>query len=246
MARVASIWRAPIKSHSREEVTEAALTPGQGLPCDRLWAVAHSESAADGSTWVPCQNFSRVTKSAGLGAITSALAPDGATITLSHPDLPDLTFRPDDEPEALITWSAPLIPEGRAPSARIVRGRTRGFSDSDFPSITLCNLASHRAVEGRVGQPLSIHRWRGNIWIDGLDLWEEFEWIDREVRVGGAILRVRERTDRCLATHNNPDTGRRDLDILSALDSFGHRDFSVRAEVIRAGTVRTGDPVHLA
>ena len=245
MASVASIWRFPIKSHGREEVTQAALAPGQGLPFDRTWAVAHDQSDADGSTWVPCRNFPIVSKAAGLSAITAELAEDGQTVTLRHPDLPELTFRPDEEPEALIAWAGPLIPQDRAPSARLVRGQTRGFTDSDFPSVTLCNLASHRAVEGRIGTPLSIHRWRGNVWIDGLALWEEFEWIDRDVRIGTAVLRVRERTDRCLSTHNNPETGARDLDVLSALDSFGHRDFSVRAEVVEPGLIRTGDAVHV-
>ena len=104
-------------------------------------------------------------------------------------------------------------------------------------------MSSHRAVEQRIGQPLSIHRWRGNIWFDGLAPWEEFDWMDRDVRVGGAVLRVRERTDRCLATHNNPDTGRRDANVLGALDAWDHRDFSVRAEVVEGGRVAVGDSV---
>jgi uncharacterized protein YcbX len=59
--------------------------------------------------------------------------------------------------------------------------------------------------------------------------WEEFDWIDRDIRIGTAVLRPEERTDRCLATHNNPETGARDDNILDVLDSFGHRDFTVRA-----------------
>ena len=117
------------------------------------------------------------------------------------------------------------------------------MTDSDFPSVTLCNLSSHRAVEQRLGQPLSIHRWRGNVWIDGLAPWEEFDWIGRKVRVGETVLEVRERTDRCAATTANPETGRRDADTLGALESWGHQDFSVRAEVIEGGMVRPGDEV---
>jgi uncharacterized protein YcbX len=120
------------------------------------------------------------------------------------------------------------------------------MTDSDFPSVTLCNMASHRAVEQRVGQELSIHRWRGNIWIDGLAPWEEFEWLDRDVRIGGAVLRVTERTDRCAATTANPDTGKRDADTLAALRSWGHEDFSVRAQVIAGGSVALGDTVKVA
>ena len=48
-------------------------------------------------------------------------------------------------------------------------------------------------------------------------------------------MKVRERTERCKSTHSNPDTGIRDTDVLGALNSWGHQDFSVRAEVIEGG-----------
>lgn len=243
-ATLAQIWRFPIKSHGRERLASVQLQAGQALPWDRHWAVAHEESDADGSAWAACQNFSRVSKAPSLAAISAQLDEATGTLTLSHPDRPDLVFRPDDESQVLIDWAGPMIPRGRAQSARVIKGPV-GFTDSDFPSVTLCNLASHRAVEQRIGSDLSIHRWRGNLWLDGLPPWEEFDWMGREVQIGEAVLVPRERTDRCLATHANPDTGARDTDILRTLDSWGHRDFSVRAEVIRSGMIRDGDKVRV-
>lgn len=241
--QVTAIWRYPVKSHGREPLDAVTLERGQTLPWDRHWAVAHAESDADGSEWVSCRNFSIGSKAPQLAAITARLDEETATVTLSHPERPDLTVRPDDEGDRIVAWAGGFIPDNRAPSARVVRGPGRGFTDSDFPSITLCNASSHRAVEQRVGRPLEPERWRGNIWFDGLAPWEEFDWEGREVRLGEAVVIVRERTDRCLATHNNPKTGQRDADVLSALDSWGHRDFSVRAEVVQAGRVAIGDPV---
>ncbi|MBT54688.1 MAG: molybdenum cofactor biosysynthesis protein [Mameliella sp.] len=243
--QLTAIWRFPIKSHGREALDAVNLTAGQTLPWDRHWAVAHDQSQVDGTEWAPCQHFSRGSKAPALAAISAHLDEDSATVTLSHPDRDDLTFHPDTEGDRLIDWGQGLIPDNRAQSARVVRGQQRGFTDSDFPSITLCNLSSHRAVEQRVGHALSIHRWRGNLWFDGGAPWEEFDWIDREIRIGEAILIPRERTDRCLATHNNPDTGTRDTDVLNALDSWNHRDFSVRAEVLRGGRIATGDSVEV-
>ncbi len=242
--RLSQIWRFPIKSHGREQIDGTRLEAGQCLPWDRHWGVAHEESDADGSSWVPCQHFSRGSKAPELAAITASLDEATATITLRHPDRDDLTFRPDEDAQPLIDWAGPMIPENRAQSARIIRG-PRGFTDSDFASVTLCNLASHWAVEQQIGRDLSIHRWRGNLWLDGLEPWEEFDWMDREVQIGEAVLIPRERTDRCIATHSNPDTGQRDADVLRALDTFGHRDFSVRAEVVRSGKIRPDDSVTL-
>lgn len=245
MTKVTDILRYPLKSHGRESIESVTLEPGKSMPFDRLWAVAHEASRADGSEWVQCANFSRVSKAPALMAISSSLDENTGHLTLSHPDRPDLVFDPDNDGAAFIDWVTPLVPKDRALPARIIRLDGRGFTDSPFPSVTLCNYASHRAVEDKLGHALSIHRWRGNIWFDTGALWEEFEWIDRHIRIGECVLRPRERTDRCLATTANPDTGARDADTLSALEHWGHQDFSVRAEVIKQGTIRVGDPLEV-
>lgn len=240
---VTSIWRHPIKSHGREKLRHVTLSAGQTMPWDRVWAVAHEASKADGSSWVRCANFSRVSKAPALMAITATLDEANETLTLSHPNQPDLQFAPDREVAAFLDWVAPLMPKDRAASARIIRVPGRGMTDSDFPSVTLCNLASHREVEQHIGHPLSIDRWRGNVWFDGMPAWEEFDWMDRHVQIGSAVFHVREHTDRCLATTANPDTGMRDADTLGALKHWGHADFSVRAEVIQGGEIAIGDSV---
>lgn len=240
---VTSLWRHPVKSHGREKIAAVTLAPGRTMPGDRVWAVAHETSAADDGAWAACVNFSRVSKAPELMAITARLDDKSGRVTLCHPRRPELSFDPETEQAAFLSWVAPLMPANRAASARLVRVPGRGMTDSDFPSLTICNMASHRAVEQRLGRPLSIHRWRGNIWVDGIAPWEEFDWLDREVRIGAAVLFVRERTDRCSATAANPDTGRRDADTLGTLSHWGHQDFGMRAEVMRGGRIRTGDPV---
>ncbi|NRB35722.1 MAG: MOSC domain-containing protein [Rhodobacteraceae bacterium] len=243
---VASLWRHPIKSHGREELQDVQLEPGQCLPGDRRWAIAHSESAADGSAWVPCTNFSRGAKAPELMAIDASWDAAAGTVTLRHPKLGEITANPDTQGAEIVAWSAPLVPANRAQSSRVIRVPGRGMTDSDFPSIALNNLASHRVIAQRLGRPeLSILRWRGNIWMDGLPPWEEADWIGREVQIGQAVLAVREQITRCLATTVNVETGQRDADTLKVLNDLGHQEFGVYAEVIRPGRVAPGDTVTL-
>jgi len=241
--QVSAIWRHPIKSHGREALTEITVLPGQTMPGDRVWAVAHEAARTDGSEWAPCVNFSRGAKAPKLMAISAET--HGDSVTLRHPDRPDLSFAPNTQQDIFLEWVKPLMPADRAASARIVRVPGRGMTDSDFPSISLCNMASHRAVEQKLGRDLSPIRWRGNIWFNGLPLWEEFDWLGREVQIGQAVFHVRERITRCLATTANPDTGERDADTLGALNSWDHQDFGVYAEVIQGGEIRIDDKVQL-
>jgi hypothetical protein len=245
-ARLTEIWRHPIKAHGREALDRVSLSAGATLPWDRAWAVAHEASRADGGTWTPCAEFTRGAKAPSLMAIEARLDEASGTVTLRHPERPELTFRPDTEGAAFLDWVRPLMPEGRAAPVRIVRARERGMTDSPFPSISICNHASHRAVEQRHGRTLSRHRWRGNLWVEGLAPWEEFDLVGRELRVGGAVLRVVERTGRCTATTANPDTGRVDVDTLALLRTWGHEDFAVYAEVVEGGGIAAGDTVTIA
>ncbi|WP_282093416.1 MOSC domain-containing protein [Epibacterium ulvae] len=241
--RITSMWRHPIKAHGREEVNETQLIPGQCMPGDRVWAVAHENTKTDGGEWARCQNFTRGAGHPQLMAITAQT--EGAYITLSHPKRQDLRFRPNQDQAAFLEWVRPLMEPERAQPVKIIHANGLGLTDSSWPSITLCNAASHRVIEEHLGQDLSIHRWRGNVWLDGLEPWEEFNWIDRELRLGDAILRIRQRTERCIATEANPATGQRDVKTLNALDAWGHRDFSVKAEVVKGGLVRTEDTLEL-
>ena len=236
---VEALWRHPIKSHGREALTHARLSAGMSFPWDRVWAVAHDAAKADGTEWAPCVNFSIGAKLPGLMAIDAVLDEDTETVTLTHPDLGTLTLRPDEDPDALIAWTKPLMDPARAQSQRVLRVPGRGMTDTDYPSISIGNLSSHRVVEQKLGTPLSTKRWRANIWLEGLAPWEEFDLVGKTLRIGSAKIAIREPVVRCLATTTNPETGKRDADTLSVLND--DREFCVYGEVVGSGEVRLGD-----
>nr|WP_281494217.1 MOSC N-terminal beta barrel domain-containing protein [Jannaschia sp. S6380] len=238
------IWRHPIKGHGRESVAGFDIAASGTLPGDRVWAVAHEASRLDGGTWVRCANFMRGAKTPALMAITAETGSD--TVTLRHPDRPDLTFDPDGDGRPFLDWIAPLVDPTRTAPVGIVRATGRGFTDSDFPSLSLNNLASHAAVEAAAGKTLSRDRWRGNLWIADAAPWAEFDWIGRDLTVGGARFHVETPITRCRATMANPDTGHIDTDTLGILESrWGHRDFGVYLRCIEGGPVARGDALVL-
>lgn len=241
--RLAGIWRHPIKALGREALAAVTLEPGRTMPGDRLWAVAHEAAKADPGEWARCSNFIRAAGAPELMAVTCRM--EGDTVTLRHPRRPDLTVNPDTEGARLAEWAAPLVPKGRAAPVGVHRDPARGMTDSRTTTLSLANMASHRAVEQRLGRELSIHRWRANLWFAGLPLWEEFDWIGQRVQIGAAVLQIVKPVERCAATTANPETGQRDADTLGALDSFGHQNFSVLAEVIQGGEIREGDTIAL-
>ncbi len=243
---VTHIWRHPIKSLGREGLQHVALQPSSPLPFDRLWAVYHEASKLDptGNVWGPCQNFIRGAKAPELMAISANL--DGDQIILSHPEKPDLTVNPDVDGASIVEWVSSLIPENRAQPVGLVKLQGRGFTDSDFPSISLIGNSSLEALGAKLGQDLDPRRFRANIWFDGTAPFEEFEWVGKKIGVGGTVLQIRERIQRCMATTVNPENGISDADTLGALeDGWGHKDLGVYAEVVEGGDVSIADKVEL-
>jgi uncharacterized protein len=248
-ARVAHLWRHPIKGHGVEAVARTTLEAGTTMPWDRVWAIAHEAAkvAPGQGAWAPCANFSRGAKSPALMAIRAETDEARGRVRLTHPEAEPIEVAPDDPADEarLVAWVTPLAAADRARPAYVVRA-DRGMTDSPFPSIAILGLASLAALSDFMGRPLAMERFRGNVWLDGPEPWAEFGWIGREVALGGARLRVVERITRCKATTVDPDSGRPDADTLGALEAgWGHTDFGVYAEVVAGGAVALGDPLRV-
>jgi uncharacterized protein len=245
-ARVTSLWRHPVKGHGVEAVEVASFVAGRTMPWDRRWAIARAASGvpARPSGWVSCANFSRGATSPALMAIRARTDAAAGRITLSHPEAGSLVVDPDDPDDAarLVAWVAPLSDPGRARPVRVVKAADAGLTDSSFPSVAILNVASLAALSRETGVPLAQERFRGNIWLEDLEAWMEFDTVGRDIRIGQARFAIRKRITRCMATAANPETGRIDADTLGALARrWDHRDFGVYGEVIEGGRVAVGD-----
>lgn len=247
--RLAHIVRHPIKSVGFQQIERAALTQGRPLPFDRLWAIATEAAgfATDGIEWCPKTRFVRGAAAGSLQAITADFDPTSGKLTLTHPRRPPFHGTLPQDGGALVAWVRPLWPDTRpAPASVVARADGGALSDVPDPWIAVLNLRSNAVLGARMNRVLSIHRWRGNLWIDGGTAWEEFDWIGREIQIGGARLRVEARITRCVATTFDPATGHPDGDTLAALEhGWDHRDFGVYASVTQSGTLALNDEVNL-
>ncbi len=241
---VGRIVRHPIKAIGREELQEVVLSAGKWMPYDRLWGVAH-ERAKLGGGWEKKANFLRAVAGPALMAVSSRLDEASKTLTLTHPSAGSITARPNSREDAarLIDWLRQLWPGDLPKPTSIYRGSDVHLSDVPEPWISLNSMASLKALSQRAGIILSPHRFRGNIWIDGLDPWQEAEWVGKTIRLGDVAVKVQSQITRCKATMANPDTGRRDADTLGLLDDLGHQEFGVYAEVVEGGSLAIGDSV---
>ncbi len=246
-ARLAQICRHPIKGHGRENLASVRLLAGQCLPWDRHWAVAH-DAAKLVEGWNRCANFARGAKAPALMAITSTFDEALGVVTLRHPERGTIAFRPDDTADLprFLDWVRPLNPADRAQPAAIVTAG-RGMTDDPAETLSILSTASLADLSAKMGTPLSVNRWRGNLWLEGAAPWAEFDWVGKRLAIGGATLEVTARITRCSATTVDPETGRVSAPTLAALqENYGHQDFGVYAMVVESGPIAVGDEWRLA
>jgi uncharacterized protein YcbX len=122
--------------------------------------------------------------------------------------------------------------------------REDGAWATDSRPATLVSRASVGLIDG------DGRRFRMLFELDGAEALEEETWCGRDVRLGGALLRVGKPTPRCAVPSASPDTGVRDRDVLRELfakrgEIDGEACLGVYAEVLEPGVVRVGDAVEL-
>jgi len=246
---VTDIYRFPMKGLSAERLDEASLLAGETLNADRRFAVALGSTPVEGaySEWKPKTSFLALVRNEKLATLETKFDDASETLTVlrngrqvSRGKLTDGVGRGMLEE----FFKAYMGDEARG-RPRIVEAAD-GHVLSDVPDkvVSIISKASVRDLERVTGKPVDPLRFRGNIVVEADEPWTEFQWIGRNIVIGGATLRVIDRIERCAATNVDPTTAARDMNIpLTLQRGFAHTDMGIYARVISDGTVTTGDTV---
>lgn len=248
-ARIASLYRYPVKGLSPEPLASAELKRGQYFPGDRLFAVENGPSgfAAEAPAHQPKFKFLMLMRDERLALLRTRYDEETHTLTIAEDggetvcaDLATSAGR--RTVEAFLCRF--MAKELRGPPKVLEAPDRFRFTDSRRGFVSIVNLASVAALAGVIGAPVNPLRLRANVYVAGWPAWHEFELIDRALVLGNARLKVTQRIVRCAATNVDPDSGVRDRAIPAALmQHYGHADCGVYAEIVADGTIQIGDAV---
>jgi uncharacterized protein YcbX len=250
-AKIASLYRHPIKGFTPERLTSVTLETGACFPCDRLYAVEDGPSGFDPAAPAHLSKM-KLTVLAKIPAVARArTAYNEATGVLAakaegQPDFAG-DLRDPDGRAAFEAWLAGFLGEDASGPLRLIEGPgAHRFMDSKSGFVSIVNLASVRDLGRKIGRDLDPLRFRANLYVEGWPAWVENDWTGRTLTIGGATAEVLKPIVRCAATHVDPDTGERDADLVKALfDHYGHMFCGIYLTVTAGGAVAEGDGVSL-
>ena len=246
---VAALYRHPVKGFTPERLPAALLEAGAAFPCDRLFAVENGPSGFDPAepAFLPKQKFAVLAAIPALARARTAYDDAIGVLTVKadghaplHAPMKTAAGR-----AAFAAWLEGFIdPEDLNGPLQVLEGHgAHRFMDDAAGAVSLLNLASVRDLSERLGRAIDPLRFRANVHVEGWPAWSELGLTaGAEVRLGEVEARVIKPIVRCAATHVDPATGERDLDLVPALHGqYGHLCCGLYLQVAWGGQVAQGD-----
>ena len=113
-------------------------------------------------------------------------------------------------------------------------------------SVSLLNLKSIEDFQKKINQKIESQRFRGNIIVEGIQAWEERNWIGKIIKINDISFRVEKNIPRCVAINLKPNTDDNSLNLLQSLKkNYNHFDMGIYLTALDNGNISIGDIISL-
>jgi uncharacterized protein YcbX len=247
-AKIAGLYRYPVKGLSGESLPSVALGVGQTLAADRRYAIENGPSGFDPAApaWLPKFHYLMLMRNERLAGLQTHFEDHTNLFTIREGGR--ISARGDLETAqgraAIEAFFAKNFASELKGPPKVLSGGGHSFSDVAKKVVSIINLGSLAAIEQLVGQPVHPLRFLANLYVSGWPAWQESGLLGQTLEIGETRLKIVKRITRCAAVNVDPESAARDLDIPPALlRRFGHNECGVYAEVIAGGTIGVGDAI---
>ncbi len=261
MPHVAALYRYPVKGFTPEACETLTVLDEGRIAGDRVLGIRFADTEAADDAWSKKTGMVALVNTPGLARLHLRFEEKALRlrIGIANAVLVDEVLNNEGRKRIAAAVADYVLkldehplsghPE-RLPLRVVGDGLTPRYHDDPVGRVTLHGRGSLRALTGAFANAeISELRFRSNIAVDGLATWEEQSWVGRKVRIGTVDFNVVKPKLRCLATHANPKTGERDLQILTTLTKvFGQEQPTFAVAMVPShggGRIYAGDEVSL-
>ncbi len=243
---VAALYRHPVKGFTPEPVAVAALRAHDDFPDDRLYAVENGPSGFDPAApaFIPKTRFTVLAQIPEVARIRTRYDDGVFTAEAEGRGRAVCDLRTDAGRIAFAAWLETVLhPDHLRGPLKVVHAPGHRFMDHPQGAVSIVNLASVAALGARLGKTLDPLRFRANVYVTGWPAWAEIDFDPGlRLRLGGAEVELFKPIVRCVATHVDPATGVRDIEVVDALRTLeGHLHCGFYAHVVEGGVAAVGD-----
>jgi len=253
---ISSIHYSPIKSLSFESIESCKIKKNLGILNDRIFAFSRIVNAKDNELIENnpnkrnLNNFLTLKNSPSLNKYNFTFKGNKLAITLDGKEL--ISVRADDIKQKsllinkLVELESALIKPISLLKNNMFPFYDTSHSDKVFNSISLINLKSIEDLEKKINKKVEFQRFRGNFYIEGVEPWEERNWIGKTININHTIFKVEKNIPRCVAINLKPGTDDNGLNLLQSLKkNYNHFDMGIYLRSLNDGEVKVGDIIEI-
>lgn len=244
--RVEYIYRYPVKGFRAERLDRAVLAAGAGLAWDRAFAFTSGNQPPpqNDTDWTQARSFIQMTVYPQLAGFSADVNETEDALHIKSPDgnKVSTTLSRSDDSAVNGMMNRHFTPGPQGPIQLHRLANAHGHWDFTDTSVSIINLATVEWLEWVSGLTLSHLRFRGNLYVAGMEPFEEFSLAGKTIRFGSVVMKILRPALRCAATAADPWSGDTSIDVVNILRTYtGHAFCGMYAEVLSGGELFEDD-----
>ena len=257
---ISSINYCPVKSISFQSIKSCEIRKNIGIVGDRIFAFSKGLDLNQAQLFEKKLEERRgkwnkiltLKNSPSLNKYNFLFDNDKLTLTKNNKEI--LTINIDDTSEyELLSNKILELESSLQKPIYLMKNKDIPFFDTSISnktilnhSISLINTKSVEDFQNKTNQEIETQRFRGNIFVDGVDAWEERNWIGKIIKINDISFKVEKNIPRCVAINLKPNTDDNSLNLLQSLKkTYNHFDMGVYLTALDDGPINIGDNISL-
>jgi len=253
---ISSINYCPVKSLSFQKIKFCNIKKSLGMTNDRIFAftrgieIERAKFIEKNPKERKLNNFLTLKNSPVLNKYNFIYENDKLTLTYNNKNM--ISISADDPNERLLLSNKLMeLENSLIKPISLLKNINFPFYDTShsnnvFNSMSLINLNSIKDFEKKINEYVEFQRFRANFYVDGIDAWQERNWIGKIIKINNVSFKVEKNIPRCVAINLKPKTDDNSLNLLRSLKkTYNHFDMGIYLTALDNGKINVGDKVEL-
>ena len=253
---ISSIHYCPVKSLSFQTIKSCNIKKDLGMLNDRLFAFSRGVDLEKAKLIEQNPNERKLNdlltlkNSPVLNKYNFSYSNNKLSLNLSDKEI--ISISPDNQEErSLLANKLVELENSLSKPIFLLKNNEFPFFDTSnsnkvFNSISLINLNSIVDFEKKINKKVEFQRFRANFYIDGIQAWEERNWIGKIIKINNISFKVEKNIPRCVAINLQPKTEKITNNMLQSLKkTYNHYDMGIYLTALNDGDIKIGNKVEL-
>ena len=256
MTFISKLYFSPVKSLSFQSTGKCEIIKNIGIKNDRVIAFSRnsnykiSKILEKDSYSRNLNNFLTLKNTISLNKYSFYLKEKHLTLYLKKSKIIEINLDNKEE-HNLICKKLIDIEETIKEPIYLLQNKEFPFFDTTHSkkihnTISLININSIKDLSAILGKEIEYQRFRGNIYIDNAEPWEERNWIGKTITINNIKFKVDMHIPRCSVTNLKPNTDINTINLpLEIKKIFNHTDMGVYLTPLENGIIEKNNKIFI-